>query len=210
MAKLIGETLEHLDADLPPAGIKIGMLGSVEAVLAVAGYLRKVRGRGIPVVLDPVIRSSSGAALLDQEGLAAMQQELLPLVDWITPNQAELAILSGAAGGVEDGLRAFARLHPHIHAVATGGDCEGDSTVDVLLAPDGGLHRFEGERVATTSTHGTGCAFSSALLARLVLGDAPVEAVGAAKAYVTEALRQAPGLGGGNGPLNLLWPLHRR
>ncbi len=92
VAKLIAETLEHLDADLPPAGIKIGMLGSAEAVLAVAGYLRKVRGRGIPVVLDPVIRSSSGAALLDEEGLAAMQQELLPLVDWITPNQAELRL----------------------------------------------------------------------------------------------------------------------
>lgn len=210
VAKLIGETLEHLDADLPPAGIKIGMLGSVEAVLAVAEYLRKVRGRGIPVVLDPVIRSSSGAALLDEEGLAAMQQELLPLVDWITPNQAELAVLSGVDGGVEDGIRALARLHPHIHAVATGGDCKGDSTLDVLLAPDGGLHRFEGERVATTSTHGTGCAFSSALLARLVLGAAPAAAVRAAKAYVTEALRQAPGLGGGNGPLNLLWPLLRR
>lgn len=209
-AKLIRETLEYLDADLPPAGIKIGMLGSVEAVLAVAGYLRKVRGRGIPVVLDPVIRSSSGAALLDEEGLAAMQQELLPLVDWITPNQAELAVLSGAAGGVEDGLRALARRHPRMHAVATGGDSGGDSTVDVLLTPDGGLHRFEGERVATTSTHGTGCAFSSTLLARLVLGDAPVAAVTAAKGYVAEALRQAPGLGGGNGPLNLLWPLRRR
>jgi len=210
VANFIGQTLEHLDADLPPAGIKIGMLGSVEAVLAVAGYLRKVRGRGIPVVLDPVIRSSSGVALLDEEGLAAMQQELLPLVDWITPNQAELTVLSGVTDEVEDGLEALMRLHPHLHAVATGGDCEGDRTVDVLLEPDGDLHRFMGKRVMTTSTHGTGCAFSSALLAQLVLGNAPAAAVRAAKAYVTEALRQAPGLGGGNGPLNLLWPLHRQ
>jgi hydroxymethylpyrimidine/phosphomethylpyrimidine kinase len=209
VAKLIEKTLEHLDADLPPAGIKIGMLATAEVVRAVAAYLTKIRGRRIPVVLDPVIQSSSGAALLDAKGLAALRHDLLPLVDWMTPNRDELAALSGVGTPVEDGLRELGRLHPHLHIVATGGDHIGPATVDVLLTPAGELHRFEGERIQTTSTHGTGCAFSSALLARLVLGDAPVAAVAAAKAYVTQALRQAPGIGGGNGPLNLLWPLRQ-
>ena len=103
-AHLIAPTLDHLDADLPPAGIKIGMLPNAEAVLAVAAYLRKVRGRGIPVVLDPVVRSSSGAALLDAEGLAALQQELLPLVNWVTPNHYEVIVLSGPQPNLEEGI----------------------------------------------------------------------------------------------------------
>jgi hydroxymethylpyrimidine/phosphomethylpyrimidine kinase len=211
VAKLIGPTLEHLDADLPPAGIKIGMLANAEAVLAVAAYLRKVRERKIPVVLDPVVRSSSGAAFLDAEALAALQQELLPLVDWVTPNHYEVIVLSGPQPNLEEGIGigGLAGRYPHLHIVATGGDRTTVAAWDILRTPAGELQGFDGERIHTTSTHGTGCAFSSALLARLVLGDAPVAAVGAAKAYVTEALRQAPGLGGGNGPLNLLWPLRR-
>jgi hydroxymethylpyrimidine/phosphomethylpyrimidine kinase len=211
VAALIGPTLDHLDADLPPAGIKIGMLGSAEAVLAVAAYLRGRRGPKIPVVLDPVILSSSGASLLGGDGLAALKTELLPLVDWITPNRDELGELSGVGvylnSDVEEALRAFSRRYPHLRIVATGGDHIGPGTVDCLLTSAGKLHKFEGERVDTTSTHGTGCAFSSALLARLVLGYAPEDAVAAAKSYVTEALKRAPGLGQGRGPLDLLWPL---
>jgi len=211
VAGLIAPTLEHLDADLPPLGIKIGMLATAEAVRAVAQYLRKLRGLKIPVLLDPVFLSSSGAALLDAEGLAALQQELLPLVEWVTPNRSEVIGLSGPQPNLEEGigLLGLANRYPHLHIVATGGDRPGATASDVLRTAAGEFRVFECDRIQTTSTHGTGCAFSSALLARLVLGDAPVAAVAAAKAYVTEALRQAPGLGGGNGPLNLLWPLHR-
>jgi hydroxymethylpyrimidine/phosphomethylpyrimidine kinase len=209
VAHLISPTLTQLEADLPPVGIKIGMLGSAEAVLAVEDYLRQRNAPETPVVLDPVILSSSGANLLNQEGLSALQDELLPLVDWITPNTAELAALSGLrvddAGDVEPAMRALGLRYPQLHIVATGGHLE--PPIDILLTPAGEIHRFEGERVDTTSTHGTGCAFSSALLARLILGYAPQDAVGAAKSYVTEALRHAPGLGKGRGPLHLLWPL---
>lgn len=203
----ITQTLNHLDADLPPAGVKIGMLATVEAVLAVAAYLR---GKPqTPVVLDPVLLSSSGASLLTPDGLAALRTELLPLVDWITPNGAELATLSGlpiaSEADIEFALRALSSQHPHLHIVTTGGDL--DQPTDTLLTPTGQLHRFSGTRIDTGSTHGTGCAFSSALLSRLVLGDVPPDAAAAAKAYVAEALRQAPGLGKGHGPLNLLWPL---
>ncbi len=200
----IAHTLSHLDADLPPAGIKIGMLATAEAALAVAAYLRDKSET--PVVLDPVMRSSSGADLLSPDGIAAMKSDLLPLVDWITPNIAELATLSGlpiASGAdIEPALRALARSHPHLHIVATGGHL--DPPTDTLLTPTGQIHCFSGVRIDTRATHGTGCAFSSALLSRLVLGAAPPDAVAAAKAYVTEALRQAPELGKGRGPLNLL------
>jgi hydroxymethylpyrimidine/phosphomethylpyrimidine kinase len=208
---LIGRTLDHLDADLPPAGIKIGMLGTEDAVLAIAAWLRQRTGPKVPIVLDPVIHSSSGASLLDAPGLAALKRELLPLVDWITPNRDELRGLSDIPNAdIEDALDELHRQHPHLHIVATGGDATGPLALDILLTPTGALHRLEGERIATTSTHGTGCAFSSALLSRLVLGYAPEDAVAAAKSFVTEALRRAPGLGKGRGPLNLLWPLQAR
>ena len=89
--------------------------------------------------------------------------------------------------------------------VATGGDQA--RPVDLLRLPGGEIVRFEDEHIETTSTHGSGCAFSSALLCRLMLGDGPVAAVQSAKDYVAEALRRAPGLGHGRGPLDLLWPL---
>lgn len=211
---LIAPTLAHLDADLPPAGIKIGMLATPEAVSAVAAYLRRLRAAGskIPVVLDPVILSSSGASLLNRDGLALIPHELFPLVDWITPNHAELSALSQISAGhyLHDAMRALSRDYLNLHIVATGGDDPDSQARDTLLTPTGDLHHFEGERINTTSTHGTGCAFSSALLARLILGDSPLQAVAAAKAYVTEALRRAPGVGHGHGPLNLLWPLQPR
>lgn len=209
VSHLIATTLEHLNADLPAAGIKIGMLGSVEGVSAVAGFLREFRKPGVPVVLDPVIRSSSGARLLSAEGVAALRAELLPLVDWITPNLEELRDLAERPGtSVEEALAELRRRFPHLHLVATGGD-SAEGPVDRLLTSAGELHHFGGARIETTSTHGTGCAFSSALLSRLVLGDDPVAAVAAAKMFVRESLYLAPGLGKGRGPLNLSWRLGR-
>lgn len=205
---LIRPTLGELAPDLPPSGIKIGMLGREEGVIAVAASLREHR---VPVVLDPVLRSSSGAALLDEAGLVALHTHLLPLVDWITPNRQELSVLSGLAADssseTETALHALHARHPHLHIVATGGDTEGAQTVDLLFTPESELYSFTGPRIETRSTHGTGCAFSSALLSRLILGDTPTAAVAAAKHYVTEALGRAPGLGHGKGPLALLWPL---
>ena len=145
-----------------------------------------------------------------------LRGELLPLVDWITPNLDELAVLSGhAVARRED-------LPPACHAlqgevgrgnkrpgiIATGGHLNPPD--DFILTPSGEEAWLPGERVATRSTHGTGCAFSSAFLSRLVLGDTPIQAALAAKAYVAGALRTAVPRGAGNGPLNLLWPLSER
>lgn len=204
----LSRTLEHVAADLPAAGVKIGMLASEPIVRLVAAFLETAPGR-IPVVLDPVLRSSSGHELLDPAALRRLQTELLPVVSWITPNWAELSALTGIKvrnlEEVNEAANALGRRHPGLYIVVTGGDQT--EPLDLLRAPGGAVQTYPGEHIETTSTHGTGCAFSSALLARLILGDPPAKAVAKAKAYVTEALRTAPGLGHGRGPLNLWWPL---
>jgi hydroxymethylpyrimidine/phosphomethylpyrimidine kinase len=204
------DALEHLHADLPPAGVKIGMLGSAEITTEVARYLRRTSANSqIPSVFDPVLRSSSGTDLLDIEGIRTLHSALLPIVQWLTPNWAELAAL--AATNVSSAVEAEAAAHllgeryPNLYVVVTGGDQP--YPVDLLRLPSGEVHRFPGEHIQTTSTHGTGCAFSSALLSRIILGDTPKSAVQNAKDYVAEALGSAPGIGHGRGPLNLLWPL---
>lgn len=209
--EVIRETLGFLDADLPPAGIKLGMLASESQIEAVADYLDTVRHRGprIPIVLDPVIRSSSGRELLSPEGLKGLRSRLLGLVDWVTPNLAELSVLADRpVDSREDVLpaaRTLHQAHPGLKVFATGGHLNPPD--DLLITPSGEGVWLPGEHVATTSTHGTGCALSSALLCRLVLGDSPQVAAEKAKSYVSQALRTATPIGHGHGPLNHLWPL---
>jgi hydroxymethylpyrimidine/phosphomethylpyrimidine kinase len=206
-ASVVRDTLEQLQEDLPAAGIKIGMLATAENVLAVVEFLE--RHPQIPVVLDPVLRSSSGRELLSPEGFVVMRDRLLPLVGWVTPNLEELAVLTGANVTTRTQMRAagcaLRNGHPSLTVLVTGGHLE--TPDDLLLTPGGDEHWLPGEHVATTSTHGTGCAFSSALLSRLVRGDEGVAAAAGAKVYVTEALRRARPLGRGHGPMNLQWPL---
>jgi hydroxymethylpyrimidine/phosphomethylpyrimidine kinase len=211
-AELLRRTLEHLAEDMPAAGTKIGMLGSAAVAEVVAEFLGSAGRRGeSPRVLDPVLRASSGAELLAADA-GVLHRTLLPVVDWVTPNWSELAALLGVEqiGSLEEAEAAAHLLgtrYPQLYVVVTGGD-EATPT-DLLRLPAGEIHRFAGTHIETNATHGTGCAFSSALLARLVLGDDAVMAVGAAKAYVAEAMRRAPGLGHGKGPLGLLWPLRQ-
>ena len=205
-------TLNCLHEDLPPAGIKIGMLGSSEVVSAVAAYLRGIRGvQQVPVVLDPVMRSTSDAVLLSPAGVVALRGELLPLVDWITPNLAELAVLTGhrvvTRTEIIQAAQELQRMAPRMNVLVTGGHM--DPPDDLLLEVGAEPLWIAGERIATRATHGTGCALSSALLARLLLGDEGSAAAHAAKAYVRRAMETAPQLGRGAGPLNPLWPLKK-
>lgn len=222
-AAVVEETLACLNVDIPPNGIKIGMLATRANTLSLCTYLEQVKERHEkstgtspgPVVLDPVIRSTSGRELLDGPGVAALRDELLPLVDWVTPNLDELALLSGeSVVHRKDLLHACNMLQKMIDRgslgrslgiLATGGQL--DPPDDYLLLPTGEGFWIPGERVITQATHGTGCALSSAFLSRLVLGNSPQEAAAAAKVYVGEALRTADKIGTGNGPINHLWPL---
>jgi len=208
-AEMVRVTLNHLQPDLPPAGIKIGMLANAAIVDAVAEFLEK--HPEIPVVLDPVLRSSSGRELLSPEGVRVMRTRLLPLVDWITPNLDELGILTGQPVSnckeIALAARTLQQSNPKLTVLATAGHL--DPPDDLLLASDGDEHWLPGEHIATTSTHGTGCALSSAVLSRLIGNDTPLAAAQNAKRYVAEALRTAIPIGNGRGPVHHLWPLRK-
>jgi hydroxymethylpyrimidine/phosphomethylpyrimidine kinase len=215
-AEIVRATLDCLEGDLPASGIKIGMLTSAANVNVVADFLsglrrlwvRRERARA-PVVLDPVLRSSSGRELLDAEGVSVMRERLVPLVDWVTPNVEEAGVLLGRSvrgqGDVVETARALQGIGSGLNVVVTGGD--GDPPNDLLLCDGGEVLWMRGGKIASRSTHGTGCAFSSALLSRVVLGDADRDAALRAKEYVAEAIRTATAMGRGFGPVNHLWPV---
>jgi hydroxymethylpyrimidine/phosphomethylpyrimidine kinase len=210
-AELVHDTLDCLQSDLPLAGVKIGMLATAANVAMVAEFLEMLRGEGrrAPVVLDPVLRSSSGRELLDAEGVAVLRKRLLPLVDWVTPNLEELGVLTGhlvmRREDMADAAQVLQVIGEDLNVVVTGGHL--DPPDDLVLLAEGETLWLPGERIAGQSTHGTGCAFSSALLSRIVLGDAPRDAAAMAKRYVAEAIRTATPMGHGVGPINHLWPL---
>jgi hydroxymethylpyrimidine/phosphomethylpyrimidine kinase len=213
-AETVRSTLDCLQGDLPAAGIKIGMLATAANVAAVADFLTELRGLHGPgqraaVVLDPVLRSSSGRGLLDPAGVQLLRERLLPLVDWVTPNLDELGVLTERSvvgrDDLEDAARVLQGCGPNLNVFATGGHLNPPD--DLVLTVEGELRWLVGERVVTQSTHGTGCALSSALLSRIVLGDDALSASTAAKRYVAEAMRSASPLGYGHGPVNHLWPI---
>jgi hydroxymethylpyrimidine/phosphomethylpyrimidine kinase len=208
---LLRETLECLASDIDLAGVKLGMLAGAGLVAEAEHFLRTRPDLRRRVVLDPVLRSSSGAALLDLEGTALLRERLLGVVGWITPNLAELALLTSLevrsrkqveAAAKQLAIQAGNAGNSDLAIVVTGGHL--DQPDDFLLM-DGQGSWLAGERVETRSTHGTGCAFSSALLAEVVLGRAGSEAVEGAKHYVREALRLAYPVGQGHGPLHHLF-----
>jgi hydroxymethylpyrimidine/phosphomethylpyrimidine kinase len=206
----IAETLDYLGRDVHFDAIKVGMLGNGRVAMIALEWIRS--HPHVPVVLDPVTASSSGAELLDRHGREMLRQEWLAHVAWITPNLPELAALTGnplpetpkqteqSAQTLLD--HAVALGNPDLTIIVTGGHAARPD--DFLLSR---MHRewLPGERIVTTSTHGTGCAFSSAIAARLAHRDNPVEAARAAKAYVAGALQNADLIGQGAGPLNHFW-----
>jgi hydroxymethylpyrimidine/phosphomethylpyrimidine kinase len=211
---LVRQTLDCLAEDVGLAGIKIGMLGSSGIVSEVVSFLigQSASLAHNRIVLDPVLRSTSGTPLLDTNGIQVLRDQLLNCIGWITPNIRELAILIGEDPGGRDQVPAqTARLkdiarrlgNDRLNVVVTGGDLSRPD--DFLLTASGEQHWFSGERIATNSTHGTGCAFSSALLCELISGSTATEAVAAAKDYVTEALRSAYPVGKRKGPMNHLY-----
>jgi hydroxymethylpyrimidine/phosphomethylpyrimidine kinase len=204
---LISETLEELTADLEIAAIHIGMLGSGKVAKAVADFL--VRAKPENIVLDPILKSSSGADLLDQAGAKLMAETLLPLATVSTPNVDEAAVLTGLAVTNTDQMKGAAfKLHAMgaLAVVITGGHLE--KAIDLLsFTTRRGVEQeiFKSERQKSNSTHGTGCAFATAIACHLAMGRGLPEAVLLAKAYVTAAISNAHPLGRGIGPVHHLY-----
>jgi hydroxymethylpyrimidine/phosphomethylpyrimidine kinase len=206
-AELIGKTLKELAADFDVAAVKIGMLGAGTVVQAVADFLLKTK---LPnVVLDPILKSSSGTDLLDKAGISALTERLLPLAAVVTPNLSEAsALTSSPAGNLEQMRAAAAKLHAlkARAVVVTGGDL--DPAVDLLsfVGPQGVEQEvFKSGQQRSQSTHGTGCAFATAIACHLAQGRGLPEAVLLAKAYVAAAIAKAYPLGRGVGPVHHLY-----
>ena len=188
--------------DTPVDAVKIGMVSSVDLIRAIAGALAD---RDLPpVVLDPVMISKSGYPLLKKDAQSALALHLFPLARVVTPNLFEARLLAGfEIISLEDMQKAARRMIDMgaRQAVIKGGHFQGEAAVDVLF--DGRAFKMlSAPKIETRSTHGTGCTFSSALAAGMALGMDFFDAAARAKAYVTQAIVRAPGIGKGSGPLN--------
>jgi hydroxymethylpyrimidine/phosphomethylpyrimidine kinase len=213
---LVTDTLEELASDIPIAAVHIGMLGTAKVVRAVADFLsgRSGKARLPNVVLDPILKSSSGMDLLDAAGARLLIEKLIPLADVITPNVDEAAVLTGLkATGLDEMRAAAAKLHQMGSAavVITGGHLE--KAIDLLsFTTKSGLEQevFKAERQRSNSTHGTGCAFATAIACHLALDRGIAEAALLAKTYVTAAIAAGHPLGRGIGPVHHLYRMYQQ
>ena len=193
----IDAVLDDLGAD----AVKTGMLGSAEAVQAVAAALGR-RDR-LPVVVDPVMVAKGGVRLLDDPAIAALRCDLLPLAALLTPNVPEAEALTGLAIADHAAARLAAQALLDLGAAAVllkGGHLHGVVVQDIL-ATAAGLEVIESPRIETRHTHGTGCTLASAVAAGLAQGMTLSDAVRRGTAYVHAAILAAPGFGAGHGPL---------
>jgi hydroxymethylpyrimidine/phosphomethylpyrimidine kinase len=196
-------------SDIGADAVKTGMLGDAATVALVAELLDEA---AVPAVVDPVMVAKGGASLLAAEAVAAVRERLLPRAALLTPNAPEAEALTGIACATTDDLRRAggALLAAGAKAVLMkGGHVPGERVVDLLLTPDGETV-FEGERIDSRHTHGTGCTLASACAAGLAQGLPLTAAAARAWDYVHEAMLRAPGLGAGHGPLDHAWPLRGR
>jgi hydroxymethylpyrimidine/phosphomethylpyrimidine kinase len=225
---VLSESLEELATDLEIAAVHIGMLGSEKIVKAVADFLSgepltrgespstRVPGRArLPnIVLDPILRSSSGAELLNAAGISLMVERLVPLADVITPNVDEAALIAGIkVRDLEEMKAASAKLHDMgaVAVVITGGHLE--KAIDLLsFKSRRGIEQevFKADRRQSNSTHGTGCAFATAMACHLALDRGLPEAALLAKTYVTAAIANGHPLGRGIGPVHHLYRMSQQ
>ncbi len=206
---IVAEQLEAVLSDRKPAAIKIGMLGNEKTVTAIAGILKKKRSHHL--VIDPVVRSTSGKALLSAKGIEAMKAQLFPLADVVTPNLKEAEVLSGVRiRNVKDSLKAAKAIQKlGVRAVLITGGHNKKNADDFLLGEKTQL-LLEGERVGDESLHGTGCVLSSAVSANLALGHSLVDSVRLAKQFITQAIQLGVKTGKGMGRVNPMGPLYQK
>lgn len=198
---LLVATLEELTADMTVSAVHIGMLGSGEIAERLVRFLQRASLKN--VVLDPILKSSSGASMLDKPGVAILKERLLPLAAVVTPNVDEAKALTGISITDEDDMKLAANLLHVAGAqavVITGGHLT--EAVDLLSVMGRDAQFFRSALLPSTNTHGTGCAFSTAIACQLAIGRDLSTAVLLAKSYVTAAIRSAYPIGKGVGPVN--------
>ena len=198
--ELVSQQIRAVLEDIPPAALKTGSLGSAEVVRAVAGALE---GCTAPLVVDPVLINKHGVPLASESAWEALRRELLPRSALVTPNVPEAEAFTGIAIHNPEGMRQAAlRLREMgAHDVLIKGGHLSGPPIDILLT-GGAWHEFRAPRLETKHTHGTGCAYSAAIAACLARGMRLRDAVARAKQFINEAIRTAPGLGHGSGPVN--------
>jgi hydroxymethylpyrimidine/phosphomethylpyrimidine kinase len=208
-ARLVADQIRAVISDIPPAAAKTGALGNAAIIQAVAELARDF---SFPLVVDPVIASKNGTALLPADALEALKTLLLPHAFLLTPNLDEASLLVGGevddVAGMRQAAEQLGRLGPQAVLVKgghLGGEAieasEASEAIDILYYR-GAWTEFASPRIRTRHTHGTGCTFSAAITASLASGHDLMEAVRRAKRYITEAIRNNPELGSGSGPLD--------
>jgi hydroxymethylpyrimidine/phosphomethylpyrimidine kinase len=214
-ADLVTETLAELASDISIAAVHIGMLGDAKVAQAVSEFLAgSGKGRIPNVVLDPILKSSSGADLLDAAGTRLLIEKLIPLADVITPNVGEAAVLTGLeVTDIDQTRAAAAKLHQMgAHAVViTGGHLE--KAIDLLsFKTRRGVEEevFKAERQRSNCTHGTGCAFATSIACHLALDRGIAEATLLAKTYVSAAIAAGHPLGQGTDPVHHLYRMYEQ
>lgn len=208
---IVRQQIEAVLDDLPCTTVKLGMLYSRATIETIADCLQRYPLRNI--VLDPVMVSTSGCRLIEEEAISAVKTLLLPQATVITPNIPEAEILSGLAIDSEKDMEKAANrlFQAGCRAVLVkGGHLKGAESCDILFMPDSVPVRYTSPRISTRNTHGTGCTFSSAIASYLALGHRLTDAVSLAKKYLTQALQTGAdiAIGSGHGSVNHFFAPH--
>lgn len=199
--KFISQQIDCIFTDIRPDAVKIGMVSSLDSITAIADGLRKYRPSH--VVLDPVMISTSGHKLLDDNAINALKLELMPLSDLITPNLSEAELLAGISITSQEDMILAAKKIAKIyrgHILIKGGHLDDDASD--LLYSNHQIKWFKGKRINNSNTHGTGCTLSSAIASNLAKGYPIIKSIEISKHYITEAINDQLDLGHGRGPLN--------
>jgi hydroxymethylpyrimidine/phosphomethylpyrimidine kinase len=206
--EVIASQIDVVMEDIGTSAVKTGMLSSASIVRVVSDRLEAWEVHNL--VVDPVMVAKSGDFLLHQNAVRSVVEDLLPLAMVVTPNIPEAQVLArieiGSMEAAREAARTIASYGPR-YVVIKGGHAEGDP--DELVFDGRDFTVLEGRRVATDNTHGTGCTFSSAIAARLALGDEPLDAIRFAKDFITRALESSYTVGRGHSPVNHFPPAER-
>ncbi len=200
---------ESVLTDIGADCIKTGMLANAEMIEALVTLIKKYKT--IPMIVDPVMVSTSGDLLLEKGSFSLLKDQLFPLAMLITPNipEAELLahiLISGEGGMIKAGKKIIEESRCQA-VLVKGGHLKGDTIIDILVTKQGDIERFTSPRIDSKNTHGTGCTLASAIATRIALGETLSEAIKISRDYVKQAIHHAPDLGKGHGPLGHGWTL---